>query len=73
MRYESWLPSLWSGRDGGADPLKHLRTQLDSMFEDWPRPLTSAANHAVVPRVDVSETSVVVSSQSVVRSVRASK
>src|SRR5262245_65722746 len=51
MPDKSWFPAPFGGRE--LDPFRGVRTQLDSLFEDW---FGRTMGGTLAPRVDVSET-----------------
>ena len=58
MTGEHWFPALWGERKSDIDPFRHLRTQMDELFDDWTSGFERlrAPNGLLAVRCDVSET-----------------
>lgn len=56
MREHSWLPDFF-GRDRKADPIQSLRSEIERVFEDFPRSWAAAPGRlgAIAPTLDISE------------------
>ena len=59
---DQWLPAIWGERQGGLDPFRTFRTQMDDLFRDFagelsrPGAIMGGPEGMMSLRVDVCET-----------------